>query len=1362
MKFNKLFVLLLLGVFLISFASAVECGVTPTDGCTVSTSTTFNNGIYNFSETISIIGNNIILDCGESTINYAYNGSNSTYGFRISAHTNITIKNCILNNLNNSGINDRGIYASSSSNINITNNTIYTSTNLSKGIALDGINNSFIYDNNIVVNSTNSHGISLISTSQNNNIYGNNITGIQQFNLDDTINFNAYGIWIRDVNTFNNSIYNNNINTSGSFGHGISLELGTRDNLIYDNLIYTNGYYGQGIRFWTSTNDNLAYGNNITTYNDGSNGFRLDNAGGGNNFTGNNILTYGGNTPSGIGGHGIRIVQTNDNFNYISNNNISTINNSVYGIYEQNDVSNIIIQDNIINSTNYAINIDGSSTDTNYNSSIIGNVFLNSNYISTGDYLINNTFINNYVNSDLLIGFNINGSYNLYPTYSIINNPYSLNYSESLYNITNSLIIYDNDTTTPVYGINQEINLTLTPNQYIYIYTNTTTICNELDVCNMSFIVPYNSYWNETSDGSLNLTFDNTYPESSSKWYNWFVDGILKLWGYGENVFNYVFSLDIDENNATVTMETYNLSLNPGIVAYYKMDDNTTDSVVLDSSGFGNNGVFYNGSSENNTVDYSSSGKINQTLNFTGLNEIRVPENSIGLNTSNSFCVSFWFNIKEQKKQNIMGQWSGTSSDVRSWFVSINSDYKLKLVISTDGTTGTIDTTISDFIPEINTWYNSVLCNNATDNLIYVNSVLNVTETVGERYLGFDPRFEISTPRIESNDFNGFIDEVRIYNRTLSQEEIDILYGKRTDFIVIENFVAPEISVENPNGTLDYNYVGNNETLNVTFTDTNLESCWYNYNGTNITIDGCLTGVKNSTQFILEANNLNMTLYANDTIGNINSSFVNWSYLIFENSQTYPTTSVESANEIYTADILYDSSEYSVITGALYFNGTTYMGTRSGSGDSAIFTTSATMPSVESSTVFEANWVMALTNSSGTTNINLTSNNVTVEVINLTLCDDTNNVSFWNFTITNETNLVEINSTFEATFAVRSNGSTEDNQFSYSNVYVNKSQYDFCISPGTENYDVDASIKLTKPGFVDKFYNYQSVLLSNATREDNLYMMALGDSTSFIVNVVYVDSTDVEGAEVQVQRYYQGTGEWLTTEILTTNYVGEAVGHFLSEDADYRFLVYQDGVSVLNSSSTKITCTLSPCTVTLTIPINVPSGVEPVEDLTSTLTYSDTTNVFTYTYSDSSGDLSLARLFVVRVFPSNATLIIPCNKTKTSTSGILTCDITGQINGTYRASAYITRDSDEFLDKNIVGVLGNQIYNSMGNDGVLWAIFILIGVIMLGIARPSMAIIFGTIGIVVIGLIQIINIGTISIIAIVVVAVILLMRVKRE
>ena len=111
--------------------------------------------------------------------------------------------------------------------------------------------------------------------------------------------------------------------------------------------------------------------------------------------------------------------------------------------------------------------------------------------------------------------------------------------------------------------------------------------------------------------------------------------------------------------------------------------------------------------------------------------------------------------------------------------------------------------------------------------------------------------------------------------------------------------------------------------------------------------------------------------------------------------------------------------------------------------------------------------------------------------------------------------------------------------------------------------------------------------------------------------------------------------------------------------------------------------------------------------------------------------------------------------------GVITCNINGEVNGTYQASGYLTR-SEEVLTNRKNGVLGTGIYNSMGLDGVLWSFFIMIAIIMIGVNRPSLAIIFGTVGLFLVGILGIIKVGAITMVSILSIAIILLMRVGRE
>jgi len=822
------------------------------------------------------------------------------------------------------------------------------------------------------------------------------------------------------------------------------------------------------------------------------------------------------------------------------------------------------------------------------------------------------------------------------------------------------------------------------------------------------------------------------------------------------------------------------LGLSPS--AYWNMNTDGSDSVG--NSNLENNGVNFDGSKGDFEVsenDFMINSSLEAIANF------------------HNMSLNMW--IKPETLITYMRLYSMGRTDNDRFQIRTAAGTETKLCIfdeiahenSEDCESGT---SLSNGVKAMVT----TVFNTETNNIsIYVDG--NYLFSAASTYEIFNlttPNFNLGSDESNTSNFDGTIDGVPLYNRVLTPTEITTLYTSGSgispvggssatqtwnytipagdtiwnvqacdsdgdcgfataNYTVSLDATAPTVDILYPTGTITSFTNGGNVSLNYTISDTNLDTCWYAYGGTNTT-----TPCTSNSSFLYQSGTNNITLWANDTVGTEASDTTTWSFNITENSQTYPTTAIESSIQTYTANLTYDSTIFSIITGTLTLNGTEYTGTRTGTDSSAIFTTVATMPSIAAETNFTAYWTIDLTDTIGTTVYNLTSHDVTVVIINLSLCGSPLTVPFWNFTMLNESNEAEINTTFEATFSVKSTGSTTANEFSYSDTAGDKSGYDFCISPGTESYIVSTAIKLTKTGYVDKFYNYQEVIVTNATRTDNLYMLTSGDSTSYIIHVVDVSAANIEDAEVKVQRYYPGNGDWLTTEILTTNYVGEAVGHILSEDADYRFLVYQEGISTFNSSATKIVCAIAPCTVTLVIPIDIPSGYEPTGNLASTLTFSSTTNIFTYTYSDTSRDFSGARFYVHRVFPTNAIIITACNTTKLTSSGVMTCNINEQVNGTYKAEGYITRTGDEFLDRTVTGNLGTKIYNGMGIDGVLWAFFVFIAIIMMGLYRPSIAIVFGIIGFITLSLLQIINIGVLSLWAIVAVGIILLWRIGKE
>ena len=86
---------------------------------------------------------------------------------------------------------------------------------------------------------------------------------------------------------------------------------------------------------------------------------------------------------------------------------------------------------------------------------------------------------------------------------------------------------------------------------------------------------------------------------------------------------------------------------------------------------------------------------------------------------------------------------------------------------------------------------------------------------------------------------------------------------------------APSVNITSPIGMVTNTEVE----INYTATDAggNIDSCWYSYSGTNTTLASCA----NATLTITAAGSGTIIVYANDTLGNINSSTASFTMILF-------------------------------------------------------------------------------------------------------------------------------------------------------------------------------------------------------------------------------------------------------------------------------------------------------------------------------------------------------------------------------------------------------------------------------------------------------------------------------------------------
>jgi hypothetical protein len=211
-----------------------------------------------------------------------------------------------------------------------------------------------------------------------------------------------------------------------------------------------------------------------------------------------------------------------------------------------------------------------------------------------------------------------------------------------------------------------------------------------------------------------------------------------------------------------------------GLVGWYKFEDN-----VLDSS---NSSPKNNGTLMGAPLYQSWSSAYGKAIVLNGTTDSVDLGNKPVWNPAGSFSVSLWANPAAWATSygNVMVSNGGEGTT--GWQVRRYSNNNFCFTTRGTGTTSPEDTP-STIGPTVNEWVHIACVYDSVNNTksIYINGVLNVTvnTTAGAKiaattlntYIGYRPL--IGT--VAESFFNGMLDDVRIYMRALSAEEVDYL-----------------------------------------------------------------------------------------------------------------------------------------------------------------------------------------------------------------------------------------------------------------------------------------------------------------------------------------------------------------------------------------------------------------------------------------------------------------------------------------------------------------------------------------------------------------------------------------------------------
>ncbi|MBI4174404.1 MAG: hypothetical protein HY517_02065, partial [Candidatus Aenigmarchaeota archaeon] len=213
-----------------------------------------------------------------------------------------------------------------------------------------------------------------------------------------------------------------------------------------------------------------------------------------------------------------------------------------------------------------------------------------------------------------------------------------------------------------------------------------------------------------------------------------------------------------------IRMNNSNGSANSGEVLHLSFDENTT-GISYDQSGFGNDASWTGGA---NNATRNLTGRFGNALTFDGVNDAIDLGSHVSLQVNNSFTVMAWvYHIKQPGRGEIVG-WGANG-----WGFQIpgqNNEAPDRLTFGKEGVDNVNCGPCT--VPE-SRWAHVAMTYNGTNTTFYIDGVQAGVNATPSRTFSFTTRLGVGARGDLNNLFNGSIDEVRIYNYSMTAAEIN-------------------------------------------------------------------------------------------------------------------------------------------------------------------------------------------------------------------------------------------------------------------------------------------------------------------------------------------------------------------------------------------------------------------------------------------------------------------------------------------------------------------------------------------------------------------------------------------------------------
>jgi hypothetical protein len=720
-----------------------------------------------------------------------------------------------------------------------------------------------------------------------------------------------------------------------------------------------------------------------------------------------------------------------------------------------------------------------------------------------------------------------------------------------------------------------------------------------------------------------------------------------------------------------------------------------------------------------------------------------------------------------------------TYGDLLFWPGNKNQQHIIATTKKIEITTydGTVAQVISNTVLNITTWY--FIClqrTGSTSGKVWLNGVDDTSGTntmkASANTLAYNMSLGCRTDGTNAN-FDGIIDEVGIWNRTLNSSEISYLYnsgiglqypfilpdtGNYTVTVVNQTYNSSLFETRNYDYLINVSFGANvsNITgmtlnaLNYSFTasiqsnGTLTNQTWRVYNVSDVRPDLVLVnGTVFPFNWTFTTRLDNGTNYSNVT-SNINQNVL-WAYYpinIFMEAQAIETRNT-TWNNSYT--LLGNSSDVSFVYMTNYtayttsvINSTNVVQNGSTNQNVSFY---FTVPFLNSTDNNKQYVMLPYLNVSfnGTTltrNTSVSANQGVYKIL-ITNCS---NVSF-----TNETtyqiyvrdivtdNLLSANTNFNFTLWLTENFGVSGLNRTYSFSFNSNSSPRLCIYPTSNvtpllsySYSGYKEYSASLTGYLTSSGN-DSVVLSNVSQTSTIYLT--NASAVQEVTITITDQNDNELTNYTVRAYLYQNGSYSLVDTEVSNLQGQVRFNLYITDRLYQFRVSypngtlaktspENGGTTIISTSFTIKIYLSPIASLITS-VNM-------QNINHSLTYNNVSGLVNLTFNDTSTNFTSYNC--LKILNVSSGLLIYNNCT-TNQTGTFLYTLTG--NGSFVASytAINAEDGEMYLIDNLFITRGS--FEDLAQEGVFWA-FIFIGTItMIGLMiNPILGVIFLEFGVI--------------------------------